>query len=467
MLKARGLILLGIALTVATIIASEKRYSGYKVYTVKKARNDTEYKALLELQKNFKKVDFWSDPSKRRPTDIMVSPEDLTKTEQFLSSHGLEYSVAINDVQRVVEKENVRSTRQSGMNWRDYQRLRTIHDWLDSLAAFNPQVAQTGSIGRSTEGRNLKMIKLSKNPEKKNPVIYIDGGIHAREWISPAVTTYIIGKLMSLSPQDADLLENVDWHIVPVLNPDGYEYTFNEDRLWRKSRSLHNGPNCPGVDLNRNFDFHWGEAGTNDDPCRNTYPGPYPFSEPEANSTASYLFNNRNKIRAYLTFHSYSQLWLTPYGYTEDLPSDYEELESLGLRAARALQEVYGTEYEVGAPSHILYLYSGSSQDWAREYGNVKYSYTIELRDDGDEKFLLSPENILPTCEETWEAVKVVARYLVENRKTGKDTTAAKRPPPPFPPVPTYIKKNKDEENADIDGNYDSDSSEEEDADVV
>ncbi|CAL8101893.1 unnamed protein product [Orchesella dallaii] len=419
MLKARGLILLGIALTVATIIASEKRYSGYKVYTVKKARNDTEYKALLELQKNFKKVDFWSDPSKRRPTDIMVSPEDLTKTEQFLSSHGLEYSVAINDVQRVVEKENVRSTRQSGMNWRDYQRLRTIHDWLDSLAAFNPQVAQTGSIGRSTEGRNLKMIKLSKNPEKKNPVIYIDGGIHAREWISPAVTTYIIGKLMSLSPQDADLLENVDWHIVPVLNPDGYEYTFNEDRLWRKSRSLHNGPNCPGVDLNRNFDFHWGEAGTNDDPCRNTYPGPYPFSEPEANSTASYLFNNRNKIRAYLTFHSYSQLWLTPYGYTEDLPSDYEELESLGLRAARALQEVYGTEYEVGAPSHILYSNSGSSRDYAKGVPGIKYSYTIELRDQGDFGFLLPPQQILSTCEETWEGVKVIARQVARERPSG------------------------------------------------
>lgn len=56
------------------------------------------------------------------------------------------------------------------------------------------------------------------------------------------------------------------------------------------------------------FDFHWGEAGTTDDPCRNTYPGPFPFSEPEANNTANYLFNNRNRIRAYLTFHSYSQV---------------------------------------------------------------------------------------------------------------------------------------------------------------
>lgn len=65
-------------------------------------------------------------------------------------------------------------------------------------------------------------------------------------------------------------------------------------------------------------------------------------------------------------------------------------------------------------------LYSGSSQDWAREYGRVKYSYTVELRDEGDQKFLLPPEDILPTCEETWEAVKVVARYLHEIRNSDK-----------------------------------------------
>jgi murein tripeptide amidase MpaA len=56
---------------------------------------------------------------------------------------------------------------------------------------------------------------------------------------------------MSLEPQNKDILENVDWYFVPVLNPDGYEYTHTEDRLWRKSRSLSNGADCVGVDLNR------------------------------------------------------------------------------------------------------------------------------------------------------------------------------------------------------------------------
>jgi len=253
---------------------------------------------------------------------------------------------------------------------------------------------------------------------------------------------------MSLPPQDADLMENVDWHIVPVLNPDGYEYTFNEDRLWRKSRSRHNGASCPGVDLNRNFDFHWGEAGTNDDPCRNTYPGPFPFSEPEANNTANYLFNNRQRIRAYLTFHSYSQLWLTPYGYTEDLPSDYEELEDLGTRAAVALAQLYGTEYEVGAPSHILYSNSGSSRDYAKGVPGIKYSYTIELRDTGDFGFLLPPQQILNTCEETWEGVKVIARQV------GREQP---RPPPTFQDIYKRVVSTDpiDKTQVDLEGEFD------------
>jgi len=233
------------------------------------------------------------------------------------------------------------------------------------------------------------------------------------------VATYIIGKLMSFDPEDNVILNSVDWYFLPVLNPDGYEYTHTQDRLWRKSRSKHDGNDCLGVDLNRNFDFHWGENGVKDDPCANTYHGPHPFSEPEANATARFMLENRSRIRAYITLHSYSQLMLTPYGYTEDLPDDYEQLEALGKRAVKALENVHGTEYEVGAPSHILYSNSGSSRDWAKGVPEIKYSYTIELRDKGDVGFLLPPQEILPTCEETWEAIRVVARQVAEEGRGG------------------------------------------------
>lgn len=107
--------------------------------------------------------------------------------------------------------KDLRSTRQNSqeMNWKEYQRLSVvsshtdthayglctylqivkrennfaifqIHSWLDALAAHNPNIAQIGSIGRTTEGRDMKTIKLSSNLRKNNPIIFIDGGIHAR-----------------------------------------------------------------------------------------------------------------------------------------------------------------------------------------------------------------------------------------------------------------------------------------------
>jgi len=56
----------------------------------------------------------------------------------------------------------------------------------------------------------------------------------------------------------------------------------------------------------------------------------------------------------YLTFHTYSQLWLTPWGYTEVLPDDYDDLEALAIDAVTALTRVYGTQYDIGSSTNLL-----------------------------------------------------------------------------------------------------------------
>lgn len=63
--------------------------------------------------------------------------------------------------------------------------------------------------------------------------------MHAREWISTAVATYIINQLVEKNANYTRLLDATDWIIMPVANPDGYEFTHTEDRLWRKTRSVH------------------------------------------------------------------------------------------------------------------------------------------------------------------------------------------------------------------------------------
>lgn len=78
---------------------------------------------------------------------------------------------------------------------------------------------------------------MIKNFYCPGPVIRL--GMHAREWISVAVATYILSQLVERNSSYTKLLDLSDWMILPVVNPDGYEYTHTYDRLWRKTRSYH------------------------------------------------------------------------------------------------------------------------------------------------------------------------------------------------------------------------------------
>ena len=118
-------------------------------------------------------------------------------------------------------------------------------------------------------------------------------GIHAREWISPSVSTYIA---KSLVEEGNDLLDHLNMIIIPVANPDGYEYSHLNDRLWRKNMRVINGSECIGVDLNRNWDHNWGVNDAGHDPCSNIYVGSQPFSEPESNAIANLVTALRKDV---------------------------------------------------------------------------------------------------------------------------------------------------------------------------
>lgn len=83
---------------------------------------------------------------------------------------------------------------------------------------------QLETIGTSLEARDMIFARISSNYSAQNPIILIDGGIHAREWIAPAAVLYIIQELVE-NPANRAILQNVDFYILPVLNPDGYEYS--------------------------------------------------------------------------------------------------------------------------------------------------------------------------------------------------------------------------------------------------
>lgn len=171
------------------------------------------------------------------------------------------------------------------------------------------------------------------NGNANNKAIWIDGGIHAREWISPASVTYIVNDIVENWDDQPEHIRNVDWYVLPVHNPDGYEYTHRTDRLWRKNRSTGNG-RCAGVDLNRNYGYKWGGKGTSQNTCTEIYAGRGAFSEPETAAVKRYLESRKEKFFAFLTFHSYGQYILHPWGYDDLVPPDHQDLTRVGREGA-------------------------------------------------------------------------------------------------------------------------------------
>ncbi|GLG98650.1 Putative carboxypeptidase 3, partial [Gryllus bimaculatus] len=146
-------------------------------------------------------------------------------------------------------------------------------------------------------------------------------------------------------------------------------------------------------------------------PCSETYAGPRGFSEPETAALRDYVSSNRN-IKLYLTFHSYGNYLLYPWGYTSALPSDWRALDDLARKANAAQVAAGGSSYAVGSSTNVLYAAAGGSDDWVKGVGGVDLSYTIELPGGGIYGFDLPASAISRTVSTFWPAVRVYGEYI-------------------------------------------------------
>ncbi|XP_037377783.1 carboxypeptidase O [Talpa occidentalis] len=288
-----------------------------------------------------------------------------------------------------------------------YHPMGEIYQWMSQIAEKYKDVVTQHYLGMTYEMRPMYYFKISQPSNDPKKIIWMDCGIHAREWIAPAFCQWFVKEILQNYKDNSkirNLLRNLDLYVLPVLNVDGYIYTWTTDRHWRKSRSSHNNGTCFGTDLNRNFDVHWCTVGSSKDCNDLKFCGTGPVSEPETKAVSSLIDSKKENILCFLTIHCSGQLILTPYGYTKNKSSNHEELIQVGQKAANALKAKHGTNYRVGSSADILYDTSGTSKDWARDIG-IPFSYTFELRDNGTYGFLLPEDQIQPTCEEAMEAV--------------------------------------------------------------
>ncbi|XP_026152237.1 carboxypeptidase O-like [Mastacembelus armatus] len=300
-----------------------------------------------------------------------------------------------------------------------YHPMPEIYNWMEDVQRENPDLVSSVVYGHTYEGRNITLLKLGlQNPERREKkAIWMDCGIHAREWIAPAFCQWFIKELVHSYKNKKKMkrmLQNLDIYVTPVVNVDGYIFTWANDttRRWRKSRSLPPpDSSCYGVDLNRNFNANWGTVGVSFDSCENNYCGKSPGSEPEAKAVMDFVGSMVNQLLCFLTIHSAGQLILLPYGHPEVSAPNYIELVSVGKEAAAEMKKVHGMNYTVGTSPQILYPNSGSSRDWARLMG-IPFSYTFELRDKGEFSHLLPEDQIQPACEEAYIGALSIITYV-------------------------------------------------------
>ncbi|MFG0329410.1 MAG: M14 family metallopeptidase [Phycisphaerales bacterium] len=379
------------------------RYDGHAVVRVQiTSTNDLVTMAKIS-------DDVWSHGEGIGPVDYRVAPEMMP----VLEDSGLEFETLIPDIQPLIDAESVAAAGGGDGPWFDsYHTFDEIMTYLADLEALRPDIAERFVLGTSLEGRTIYGLKITGDTGGSKPGVLYHGCQHAREWITTMGSTYIADQLVrnyGTDPYLTELVDEVEIYVVPVVNPDGYEYSRLTDRMWRKNRR-NNGGGSYGVDLNRNWAYGWGGEGSSGDPNSQIYRGPSAFSEPETQNLRDFMIANPN-INGHIDIHSYSQLILQPWGWTINLPPDHDRFEVLGADMQEAMASLYGTNWVHGPSYTTIYPASGVAPDWT--YGDQgAWGFTFELRDEGQYGFLLPPEQIIPASEECFAGAMVLADWV-------------------------------------------------------
>ncbi|NOK61508.1 MAG: zinc carboxypeptidase [Chloroflexi bacterium AL-W] len=288
----------------------------------------------------------------------------------------------------------------------NYSNYNEMSAEIAQVASANPSIVNRFSIGQSYEGRELWVVKISDNvtTDEDEAEVLFTGLHHAREHLTVEMALYIMNLLVDNYGSDAqitNLVDNRETYIVFNLNPDGGEYDIagSSYRFWRKNRQPNAGSSAVGTDPNRNYGYRWGCCGgSSGNPASDTYRGSSAFSTPETASLRDFIdsrvVGGEQQITTAITFHTYSELILWPYGYTfEDVPGDMSQDDhEVFVAMGQAMADTNGYEPQ---QSSDLYVTDGDMTDWAYGVHGI-FAYTFEMYPRTSNPGFYPPDEVIP-----------------------------------------------------------------------
>lgn len=283
---------------------------------------------------------------------------------------------------------------------------------LQAASAAHPDITALSSLGKSYEGRDIPIIKISDNAatDEDEPEVLFTCNMHAREHLTTEMCLHIVDRLTSGS----DFVASREIYVVPSLNPDGstYDISDGEYQGWRKNRQP-NSNGTVGTDPNRNFAYKWGCCdGSSTSPSAEDYRGPSAASAPEVAALQAFVdsrvVGGVQQVKGHIDFHTFSELVLWPFGHTFDTvtegmtQAEYDRFSSIGEEMAAS--NGYTPEQSSG-----LYITDGDVNDWM--WGAHKVlSYCFEMYPSGGgiEGFYPPDEDIAPQTARNDGAVDIL-----------------------------------------------------------
>ena len=254
---------------------------------------------------------------------------------------------------------------------KEYKNPEQIEEFVKDIHARYPEITELKSIGKSLEGRDIWAIKISDNAavKEQEPVFLVNGMHHAREVMTPEITTDMVEYLVTRYGQDQEVtrwVDNTEIWVIPMFNVDGNNKMWTENSMWRKNtRDGH------GVDINRNYPAGWNSCnGSSGNKSAQDYRGTAPGSEPETQAMMNFVAAIKPVFN--ISYHSYSEIVIYPFGCKPLRTPTEEAVEAIGKEIGKKIDYKPGTAWE------LLYNADGGDIDWMYKEHQV-IPYVIEV----------------------------------------------------------------------------------------